>query len=110
MFNVLVIAREYGSGGSDIGHSVVDLLNWECIANLENEIQQLYDAGGRYFLVVLLPKKIPAFSEHSAEFTTSTFLMVEGFAISCPLVRCRRPRTWRETEILLLTTKLSGKA
>ncbi len=33
------------------------------IANLEDEIRQLYDAGGRYFLVALLPTKIPAFSD-----------------------------------------------
>jgi phospholipase/lecithinase/hemolysin len=32
------------------------------IKNLEDEIRQLYDAGGRYFLVALLPTKIPAFS------------------------------------------------
>jgi phospholipase/lecithinase/hemolysin len=33
------------------------------IANLEDEIRQLYNAGGRYFLVALLPTKIPAFSD-----------------------------------------------
>jgi phospholipase/lecithinase/hemolysin len=33
------------------------------IANLEDEIRQLYDVGGRYFLVALLPTKIPAFSD-----------------------------------------------
>jgi phospholipase/lecithinase/hemolysin len=32
------------------------------ITNLEDEIRQLYAAGGRYFLVALLPTKIPAFS------------------------------------------------
>jgi cytidylate kinase len=31
MFNVLTIAREYGSGGSDIGHKVAELLGWECV-------------------------------------------------------------------------------
>ena len=31
MFKVLTIAREYGSGGSDIGHKVAELLGWECI-------------------------------------------------------------------------------
>jgi cytidylate kinase len=31
MFNVLTIAREYGSGGSDIGRKVAELLGWECI-------------------------------------------------------------------------------
>jgi cholinesterase len=33
------------------------------IANLEDEIRQLYHVGGRYFLVALLPAKIPAFSD-----------------------------------------------
>jgi uncharacterized protein len=32
------------------------------ISNLEDEIRQLYSAGGRYFLVAVLPTKIPAFS------------------------------------------------
>lgn len=31
-------------------------------ANLEGEIRALYDVGGRYFLVALLPTKIPSFS------------------------------------------------
>jgi len=31
MFNVLTIAREYGSGGSEIGRKVAELLGWECI-------------------------------------------------------------------------------
>lgn len=31
MFNVLTIAREYGSGGSDIGRKVAELMGWECI-------------------------------------------------------------------------------
>ena len=31
MFNVLTIAREYGSGGSDIGRRVAENLGWECI-------------------------------------------------------------------------------
>jgi cytidylate kinase len=31
MFNVLTIAREYGSGGSDIGRKVAEMLGWECI-------------------------------------------------------------------------------
>ena len=29
MFNVLTIAREYGSGGADIGHKIAGLLGWE---------------------------------------------------------------------------------
>jgi cytidylate kinase len=31
MFNVLTIAREYGSGGSDIGRKVAEVLGWECL-------------------------------------------------------------------------------
>jgi len=33
------------------------------ISNLEDEIRRLYEAGGRYFLVALLPTKIPSFSD-----------------------------------------------
>jgi hypothetical protein len=28
MFNVLTVAREYGSGGADIGRKVAELLGW----------------------------------------------------------------------------------
>ena len=31
MFNVVTIAREYGSGGSDIGRKVAELLGWVCV-------------------------------------------------------------------------------
>ena len=31
MFNVVTIAREYGSGGADIGRKVAELLDWDCI-------------------------------------------------------------------------------
>ncbi|HEY0306782.1 MAG TPA: cytidylate kinase-like family protein [Acidobacteriaceae bacterium] len=31
MFNVVTIAREYGSGGADIGRKVADLLDWVCV-------------------------------------------------------------------------------
>ncbi len=31
MFNVVTIAREYGSGGAEIGRKVAELLAWECI-------------------------------------------------------------------------------
>lgn len=31
MFNVVTIAREYGSGGADIGRKVAELLGWECV-------------------------------------------------------------------------------
>jgi cytidylate kinase len=31
MFNVVTIAREYGSGGAEIGRKVAELLGWECL-------------------------------------------------------------------------------
>jgi cytidylate kinase len=31
MFNVVTIAREYGSGGADIGRRVAELLGWVCV-------------------------------------------------------------------------------
>jgi cytidylate kinase len=31
MFNVVTIAREYGSGGADIGRKVAELLGWVCV-------------------------------------------------------------------------------
>jgi cytidylate kinase len=31
MFNAVTIAREYGSGGADIGRKVAELLGWNCI-------------------------------------------------------------------------------
>jgi len=31
VFNVVTIAREYGSGGSDIGRKVAELLGWVCV-------------------------------------------------------------------------------
>lgn len=31
MFNVVTIAREYGSGGADIGRKLAGLLGWECV-------------------------------------------------------------------------------
>ncbi len=30
-FNVVTIAREYGSGGADIGRRLAELLGWECV-------------------------------------------------------------------------------
>jgi phospholipase/lecithinase/hemolysin len=35
----------------------------ETVANLESELQSLYEAGGRRFRVAVLPEKIPAFSD-----------------------------------------------
>jgi hypothetical protein len=43
MFNVLTIAREYGSGGSDIGRKVSELLNWECVD--KQIIERVADMG-----------------------------------------------------------------
>jgi cytidylate kinase len=31
MFNVVTVAREYGSGGADIGRKVAELLGWVCL-------------------------------------------------------------------------------
>jgi cytidylate kinase len=31
MLNVVTIAREYGSGGADIGRKVAELMGWECL-------------------------------------------------------------------------------
>jgi cytidylate kinase len=31
MFNVVTIAREYGSGGADIGHRVAEMLGWKLV-------------------------------------------------------------------------------
>jgi hypothetical protein len=31
MFNAITIAREYGSGGADIGRKVAEILDWECL-------------------------------------------------------------------------------
>ena len=31
MFNVVTVAREYGSGGADIGRKVAELLGWACL-------------------------------------------------------------------------------
>jgi len=44
MFNVLTIAREYGSGGSEIGHKVAELLGWEC---LDKQIIERVAAKGK---------------------------------------------------------------
>jgi phospholipase/lecithinase/hemolysin len=35
----------------------------ESVENLKSEVRALYAAGGRYFLIALLPTKIPAFAE-----------------------------------------------
>jgi len=44
MFNVLTIAREYGSGGSEIGHKVAEILGWEC---LDKQIIERVAAKGK---------------------------------------------------------------
>jgi hypothetical protein len=31
MSNIITIAREYGSGGVDIGRKVSELLGWKCV-------------------------------------------------------------------------------
>jgi cytidylate kinase len=44
MFNVLTIAREYGSGGAEIGRKVAELLGWEFI---DKEIVERVSAMGK---------------------------------------------------------------
>ncbi len=44
MFNVVTIAREYGSGGADIGRKVAELLGWEC---LDKQIIERVAAAGK---------------------------------------------------------------
>jgi len=54
------------------------------IANLENEIRQLYDAGGRYFLVALLPTKIPAFSDVGVRLNPALMRIPEDLRSALP--------------------------
>jgi cytidylate kinase len=44
MYNVVTIAREYGSGGADIGRIVAEMLNWECI---DKQIIERVSARGK---------------------------------------------------------------
>jgi cytidylate kinase len=44
MFNVVTIAREYGSGGADIGRKVAELLGWVCV---DREIIERVAAMGK---------------------------------------------------------------
>jgi cytidylate kinase len=44
MFNVLTIAREYGSGGADIGRKIAELLGWEF---LDKQIIERAAVAGR---------------------------------------------------------------
>lgn len=46
------------AGGLNDGNLTTDVT----VANLESEIEALYAAGGRRFMVAVLPEKIPAFS------------------------------------------------
>jgi cholinesterase len=50
------------AGGLNDGEAPVE----GSIANLEGEIRTLYEAGGRYFMVALLPRKIPEFAKPGA--------------------------------------------
>ena len=44
MFNVVTIAREYGSGGAEVGMKVAEMLGWEC---LDKEIIERAAAAGQ---------------------------------------------------------------
>jgi phospholipase/lecithinase/hemolysin len=54
------------------------------IANLEDGIRQLYDAGGRYFLVALLPTKIPAFSDVGVRLNPALMRIPEDLRSALP--------------------------
>jgi len=54
------------------------------IANLEDEIRQLYDAGGRFFLVALLPTKIPAFSDVGVRLNPALSGIPEDLRLALP--------------------------
>jgi phospholipase/lecithinase/hemolysin len=54
------------------------------ITNLEGEIQDLYKAGGRYFLVALLPTKIPAFSAVGARLNPAIAKIPKDLHASLP--------------------------
>ena len=60
------------------------------IANLEDEIRQLYDVGGRYFLVALLPTKIPAFSDVGVRLNPALRGIPEDLRSACCPSRPRR--------------------
>jgi len=47
MFNVLTIAREYGSGGSDIGRKVAELLDWEALTSRSSNGSRPWKGGPR---------------------------------------------------------------
>jgi len=54
------------------------------IANLESEIRTLYERGGRYFLVALLPRKIPEFANVGARLDPALARIPERLRSSLP--------------------------
>ena len=56
MFNVLTIAREYGSGGSDIGRKAAELLGWVCV---DKQIIEQVSAIGKKRRVAALACSAP---------------------------------------------------
>jgi phospholipase/lecithinase/hemolysin len=61
-----------------------DLPTATTITNLEDEIRQLYDAGGRYFLVALLPTRIPAFSAVGVRLNPALIRIPEDLRTTLP--------------------------
>ncbi len=54
------------------------------IANLEGEIRTLYEAGGRYFLVALLPRRIPEFASVGARLNPALVRIPEALRPALP--------------------------
>jgi cytidylate kinase len=73
MFNVVTIAREYGSGGADMGRRVAELLGWECI---DKQIIEKVAAMG---------KVDPSWAEKADEHTSTWWERVmKGFRYGGP--------------------------
>ena len=73
MFNVVTIAREYGSGGADIGRKVAELLGWECV---DKQIIEKVAAMG---------KVDPSWAEKADEHTSTWWERVmKGFRYGGP--------------------------
>jgi phospholipase/lecithinase/hemolysin len=65
------------------------------VDNIENQIRRLYAAGGRYFLVALLPTRIPAFSEVGKRLNPALARIPQALGPSLPHARIVTSR-WGE--------------
>ena len=79
MFNVLTIAGEYGSGGSEIGRKVAELLGWECL-----DKQIIERAATRYARFGRLPDAIagdfPALGKPYRDLSSDEFAILSSIA------------------------------